>query len=234
MSNTMNKQMTVAEDYANQYRNHTDQEIRAQAQRFASTAKRNLETGCREWAYAKNGMGGEHYGRAREAYNRAAVNQEKADILNGLLAERTGAVKEYSFAGSSSNIAVRGVSQLGRGAVGGAVAAGILETVKGMLDGDEGKEIAENALSAAAEGAMAGSLAVLIGGLPGLLLSGPIVEGSKTAFETFFDEVQFDPVGATIDAAQMGEIDFVEAIDSITGPFRDVFCDFVDWATSWM
>lgn len=49
--------------------------------RFESTAETYEEKGKREWAYAKNGMGGEHYEKAREAFERAKRNRDKANDL---------------------------------------------------------------------------------------------------------------------------------------------------------
>lgn len=49
--------------------------------RYEHTADTYEEKGKREWAYAKNGMGGEHYAKAREAYDRAKQNREKAEKL---------------------------------------------------------------------------------------------------------------------------------------------------------
>lgn len=56
-----------------------DKEI--QIKRFESTAKTFGEKGKREWAYAKNGQGGEHFEKARDAFERAERNQTKADSL---------------------------------------------------------------------------------------------------------------------------------------------------------
>jgi len=49
--------------------------------RYESTAETYEKKGRREWAYAKNNMGGEHYARARDAFDRAKRNREKADKL---------------------------------------------------------------------------------------------------------------------------------------------------------
>lgn len=49
--------------------------------RFESTADTFEKKGKREWAYAKNGMGDEHYAKARDAFERAARNREKAENL---------------------------------------------------------------------------------------------------------------------------------------------------------
>jgi len=49
--------------------------------RFDSTADTFEKKGNREWAYAKNGLGDHHYGKARDAYDRAKRNREKADNL---------------------------------------------------------------------------------------------------------------------------------------------------------
>lgn len=49
--------------------------------RYESTAKRFEEKGKREWAYAKNDMGGEHYAKARDAFDRAKRNRKKAEEL---------------------------------------------------------------------------------------------------------------------------------------------------------
>ena len=49
--------------------------------RFESTAQTYEEKGNCEWAYAKNGQGGEHYAKARDAYERAEKNREKAASL---------------------------------------------------------------------------------------------------------------------------------------------------------
>lgn len=49
--------------------------------RFESTAETFEKKGKREWAYAKNGKGGEHYAKARDAFTRAKLNREKAESL---------------------------------------------------------------------------------------------------------------------------------------------------------
>ena len=49
--------------------------------RIESTAETYEKKGKREWAYAKNDMGGEHYAKAREAFERAKRNREKAEKL---------------------------------------------------------------------------------------------------------------------------------------------------------
>ena len=42
--------------------------------RYESTADTYEKKGKREWAYAKNDMGGEHYAKARDAFDRAKRN----------------------------------------------------------------------------------------------------------------------------------------------------------------
>lgn len=49
--------------------------------RFENTAEHFQKKGDREWAYAKNGQGGEHYAKAKDAYERAERNRNKADEL---------------------------------------------------------------------------------------------------------------------------------------------------------
>ena len=49
--------------------------------RYESTADTYEQKGKREWAYAKNDMGGEHYSKARDAFDRAKRNREKAEQL---------------------------------------------------------------------------------------------------------------------------------------------------------
>lgn len=49
--------------------------------RFESTAKTYEEKGKREWAYAKNGKGGEHYQYAKDAFNRAEKFRSMAEKL---------------------------------------------------------------------------------------------------------------------------------------------------------
>lgn len=49
--------------------------------RFESTAETYERKGRREWAYAKNDKGGEHYATARDAFDRAKTNREKAEKL---------------------------------------------------------------------------------------------------------------------------------------------------------
>ena len=39
--------------------------------RYDSTADTYEKKGKREWAYAKNGQGDEHYGKAKDAFDRA-------------------------------------------------------------------------------------------------------------------------------------------------------------------
>lgn len=54
-----------------------------QIKRFESTSAFYKQKGDREWAYAKNDLGGEHYGKARKAYDSAKEFQDKADKLKG-------------------------------------------------------------------------------------------------------------------------------------------------------
>lgn len=49
--------------------------------RYESTADTYQEKGDREWVYAKNGKGDEHYAKAREAYEKAKMYREKAEKL---------------------------------------------------------------------------------------------------------------------------------------------------------
>lgn len=49
--------------------------------RYESTADTYQKKGDRKWAYAKNGKGDEHYAKAREAYEKARINREKAEKL---------------------------------------------------------------------------------------------------------------------------------------------------------
>lgn len=49
--------------------------------RYESTADTYQAKGDREWAYAKNGKGDEHYAKAKEAYEKARINREKAEKL---------------------------------------------------------------------------------------------------------------------------------------------------------
>ena len=49
--------------------------------RYESCAETYKKKGDREYAYAKNGLGDEHYGKAKEAYKRSKRNQDKADAL---------------------------------------------------------------------------------------------------------------------------------------------------------
>jgi hypothetical protein len=53
----------------------------SQIKRFESTADTYESKGKREWAYAKNGKGGEHYAKARDAFDRAQRNRDKATKL---------------------------------------------------------------------------------------------------------------------------------------------------------
>lgn len=49
--------------------------------RFESTADTYERKGKREWAYAKNGYGDEHYGYAKDAFERAKRSRDKAQKL---------------------------------------------------------------------------------------------------------------------------------------------------------
>lgn len=49
--------------------------------RYESTAETFEQKGKREWAYAKNDGGGEHYAKAQDAFDRAARNRKKAEEL---------------------------------------------------------------------------------------------------------------------------------------------------------
>ena len=49
--------------------------------RYESTADTYEKKGKREWAYEKNDMGGEHYAKARDAFDRAKRNRDKANQL---------------------------------------------------------------------------------------------------------------------------------------------------------
>lgn len=48
------------------------------AKRLNSTADTYKKKGDREWAYAKNGKGDEHYQSARDAYDRAKFFRNEA------------------------------------------------------------------------------------------------------------------------------------------------------------
>lgn len=52
-----------------------------QKKRYESTAETYEKKGKREWAYAQNGMGGEHYAKARDAFECAKRNRDKAAEL---------------------------------------------------------------------------------------------------------------------------------------------------------
>lgn len=52
-----------------------------QIKRLESTADTFEKKGKREWAYAKNGHGGEHYAKARDAFDRAKSSRERAERL---------------------------------------------------------------------------------------------------------------------------------------------------------
>lgn len=53
--------------------------------RYKSTAAHYERTGKREWAYAKNDWGDEHYGRARKAFDKAKEYRRKArDLENSI------------------------------------------------------------------------------------------------------------------------------------------------------
>lgn len=54
-----------------------------QIKRFEGKAAFFKQKADREWAYAKNDLGDEHYGRAKTAYNKAKEFQDKADKLKG-------------------------------------------------------------------------------------------------------------------------------------------------------
>lgn len=49
--------------------------------RYESTAETFEKKGKREWAYAKNNKGGEHYAKARDAFERAERNRKKTKEL---------------------------------------------------------------------------------------------------------------------------------------------------------
>lgn len=49
--------------------------------RYESTAETYERKGRREWAYAENGLGGEHYSKARDAFDRANRNRKKANEI---------------------------------------------------------------------------------------------------------------------------------------------------------
>ncbi len=49
--------------------------------RFEATAETYKKKGDRNWAYAKNDLGDEHYGIAKDAYARAARARAKAEAL---------------------------------------------------------------------------------------------------------------------------------------------------------
>ena len=53
----------------------------SQINRFESTADTFEKKGKREWAYAKNGCGDNHYAKARDAFDKAKSNRDKAKQL---------------------------------------------------------------------------------------------------------------------------------------------------------
>ena len=61
--------------------------------RYESTADTYQEKGDREWAYAKNDLGDEHYGKAKKAYEKANRKAQLEVIHNWY--QRN--VKRYGF-----------------------------------------------------------------------------------------------------------------------------------------
>lgn len=53
----------------------------SQIKRYNSTADQYEKKGKREWAYAKNDMGSEHYAKSRDAFTRAKRNRDKAKAM---------------------------------------------------------------------------------------------------------------------------------------------------------
>ena len=48
---------------------------------FRRRAEQSKKYADREWAQAKSGMGGEHYGKAKAGYESAKRNEEKAEQM---------------------------------------------------------------------------------------------------------------------------------------------------------
>lgn len=55
--------------------------VESKIKRFEHTADTYEQKGKREWAYAKNGQGGEHYHAARQAFDRAKDFRDRAEQL---------------------------------------------------------------------------------------------------------------------------------------------------------
>lgn len=49
--------------------------------RYESTAETFEKKGKREWAYAKNDVGNEHYAKAKDAFERAERSRRRANEL---------------------------------------------------------------------------------------------------------------------------------------------------------
>lgn len=57
------------------------EKVESKIKRCEHSAETYETKGKREWAYAKNGQGGEHYKYARDAFERANMYRNKAEEL---------------------------------------------------------------------------------------------------------------------------------------------------------
>lgn len=171
MTNEIKAEMNDYTSIANQYSNKSTADIETQIKRYESTALTFMDKGKREWAYAKNGMGDDHYGYAKRAFKTAAENQAKANELKLLLKNRNSAYTK-AFVG---NAGTRLTAAETAAAVGVALAA-VTAVAEGMAKGDEPEEIAKHFAEYAVSNAVAGYASVNTAAFV-TLLSGSYIPG---------------------------------------------------------
>ena len=113
--------------------------------RFDATADFWEQKGRREWAYAKNGYGGEHYQNARDAFGKAEQFRNKAETLR----------KASQTTTTSNVVTTAGIANVvGAASKTGGLVAGGVALAKSVIEGDDFCETSKNVTSSALNGAV--------------------------------------------------------------------------------
>lgn len=127
--------------------------------RHESTAEFWKTKADREWAYAVNGQGGHHYNNAKQAYEKAAQFQDKA---NNLRVTQVANVGEGSS--NEDKIVGSGLSTgIGSAAKVGCIVSGGIALAESIINDDNLEDTAKNVSSNALNGAASTTASALAG-----------------------------------------------------------------------
>ena len=200
--------------------------IETTIKRHESTAEFWKTKADREWAYAKNGMGGEHYHNAKMAYEKAAEFERKANTLKGKSAMDTVSKSFVPITQATMGIAgATAVFEAGKAAFEG-------EDLQTCIEKGVGKGL-ETAVSTGSSMMLAqgaGYIATMINpalGIPVILTTAVVSNGCiSEAIEGSFDNLG-DKVDDALIGLETAGINAQVAIECMIDDIADIGSDIV-------